>query len=166
MRTHFAAKHQFSHALPSEFSDIRLSEHVIDMLIKNHTATGECIFDPFAGFCTTLVSAEKLGRVGYGVERDEKIFSYARDTINPQNLFHGDIRTFDMEMLPELSLSISSPIYMHKHEELDPLSGFVTPGDYKNYLSDLVEIYGRVGGRLSKEGHLIVRWPISKARRV
>lgn len=36
--------------------------------IRNNTAQGECVYDPFLGSGTTLIAAEQLNRVCYGIE--------------------------------------------------------------------------------------------------
>ena len=61
-----------------------------------------------------------------------------------------------MNDLPELSLSISSPIYMQQHERLNPLTNFRERGSYESYLSELSSIYLRVASRLRKDGHLLI----------
>ena len=40
--------------------------------ILNHTLPGESCYDPFLGSGTTLIAAERSGRVCYGVEIDPK----------------------------------------------------------------------------------------------
>ncbi len=43
---------------------------LIDRLIRNSSAPGDFVFDPFAGSGTTLVAATKLGRIASGAEID------------------------------------------------------------------------------------------------
>ncbi len=40
--------------------------------IKNHTTEGEIVYDPFVGSGSLFVAAEHTGRIGYGVEFEEK----------------------------------------------------------------------------------------------
>jgi DNA modification methylase len=40
--------------------------------IRNNTAKGEGVYDPFLGSGTTLIACEQLGRICYGQELDEK----------------------------------------------------------------------------------------------
>jgi DNA modification methylase len=36
--------------------------------ILNHTSEGQAVYDPFMGSGTTIIAAETIGRVCYGVE--------------------------------------------------------------------------------------------------
>ena len=56
--------------LPSRFrhEDVRASENMLEFFINKFTEKGQIVFDPFAGFGTTLLVAEEMDRIGYGIE--------------------------------------------------------------------------------------------------
>ncbi len=159
MKTTLHFQQNFSRELPAhlESQDIRLSENVLAHFIEEYTSQGDAVFDPFAGFGTTLIVAEQLGRVGFGVELNEERHAYASSQIaNPANLILEDVRNVEMNNFPQFSLSISSPTYMHKHEQIDPLTGFKQPGTYDSYLAELTSIYIRISHRLQRGGRLLI----------
>ncbi|MGF1502013.1 MAG: DNA methyltransferase [Paracoccaceae bacterium] len=179
MRSWIAARHVFSSPLPADLGeDLRLSEAVLETLIEAFSAPGDTVFDPFAGFGTTLLVAERLGRAGWGVERCPRRAAHGRSLFaNPARLLTGDIRATDLAGLPAPRLTLTSPIYMHRHETADPLSGFRSEGQYGAYLAELGRIFRRIaaisapGGRLvveaanltGPEGHTPFAWDLARA---
>ena len=67
--------------------------------ILNHTRSGEACYDPFLGSGSTLIAAESVGRVCYGVEIDPRyvdvaVLRWQRFT-GKQAVLDGDGRTFE-----------------------------------------------------------------------
>lgn len=54
---------------------------LIRQIILAASNEGDIVFDPFMGTGTTAIAAEALGRKWFGIERDEKYVSLARDRI-------------------------------------------------------------------------------------
>ncbi len=57
-----------------------------DAVIKEHTALGDTVLDPFAGRGTTIFSASVLGRRGFGVEISPVGWAYAMAKLLPAPL--------------------------------------------------------------------------------
>ena len=57
MRTFLRLKNQQHHKLPAEFQheDIRYTEELVAHFLRQFTAPGDTVLDPFAGFGTTLI---------------------------------------------------------------------------------------------------------------
>ena len=85
--------HRFE--LPTEFrdDDVRYSESLVEHFLRGFTHEGDFVFDPFAGYGTTLLVAEQMGRIAHGVEFDVRRVQYVRSKLqHPENLIHGDSR--------------------------------------------------------------------------
>ncbi len=146
MTTFLSLAYRVSHELPKEFhgDDIRYSETLVEHFLEEFTEAGDYVLDPFAGFGTTLVVAERMGRIPFGVEIDRSRVEYARSLLSsPERMIHGDSRHLSRLDLPKFSFSLTSPPYMTKSDHpQDPLTGYASDGTgYADYLLGLREIY-------------------------
>ena len=146
---------------PPEYGDdVCFSPDLVAAFIEAYTAPGDLVFDPFAGFGTTLRTAEQMGRRALGFEIDESRVTFARrDLANPAWMRHVDVRETDWSSVPRFQLSMTSPPYMTRQDhEQNPLSGYQTlDGDYARYLTDLQDIYRDIAGRAAgPDARLIV----------
>lgn len=68
-------------------------EELVDEFVKFFTKTNDVVFDPFLGVGSTIVSAERLGRRGIGIELNKEFANVAasRCTENA-NIIIGDSR--------------------------------------------------------------------------
>ncbi len=64
---------------------------LVENAVLNHTDEGDVIYDPFLGSGTTIVAAERLGRLGRGVELEPRYVAVALQ------------RLADMGLQPELA---------------------------------------------------------------
>ena len=138
--------------LPSEFRfEVRFSEALVELLLREFTQEGDVVFDPFAGLGTTLVVAERMGRVPIGLELDSRHASYARSLLHhPDSLIEGDSRQLASYQLPLFDLSLTSPPFMCRGDVEDPLVAYTVPSaGYGQYLQGLQNIYRQVS-RLMK----------------
>jgi modification methylase len=55
---------------------------LIQQVILAASNKGEVVFDPFMGSGTTAVVAEALGRKWFGIEKDDKYVSLARNRVD------------------------------------------------------------------------------------
>jgi DNA modification methylase len=96
-------------------------EKLSDRAIEMYSKEGDYILDPFLGTGTSLLSAIKLNRNGYGIELTEKFYNYAVEEINKEkSLFNeSDIKVYNGDCLEEIEkipdesvqLTITSPPY-------------------------------------------------------
>lgn len=121
------------------------------------TRPGDVVFDPFAGYGTTLFVAESLGREAYGMEVDARRATYARTQLqHPEHLFHGDARTMAAIQLPRVQLVMSAPPFMAFHEQENVLRGSGSAHAYTEYLDDLAHIYALVALKLAPQGRVVI----------
>lgn len=146
--------------LPEMFQsdDVRYCPELVEHFLLQYTREGDIVFDPFMGFGTTLVVAERMGRLGFGVEFEEKRCNYVRSQIkHPERALLGDSLRLSELNIPDFNLSITSPPYMGKHHTENPFTAYSTKeGGYEQYLSDIGKIYKQVGEKLKPSGHVII----------
>ena len=71
-------------------SFFRFPEAVAEHVIERYSAPGDWIIDPFCGFGTTLVVAERLGRHAVGCEADERRAAFSASRLrHPDRVVHG-----------------------------------------------------------------------------
>lgn len=160
MKTYLRLDHTHTALLPPEFADddVRYPENLVRLFLEEYTQPGDLVFDPFAGFGTTLVAAEALGRVGYGMEIDQAKLSYAQARMqHPEHLVHGDARRLLEYNLPAFAFSMTSPPFMTRDEIDDPLSDYRKKGrGYGAYLDELRGVYGQLRQRMQPAGVVVV----------
>ena len=108
-------------SLPSEFEseDVRYTESLVHHFLEEFTKKGDTIFDPFAGFGTTLMVAEKMGRIPFGIEYESDRGKYIKSQIkHKENLIIGSSLMIDSYDLPKIDFCFTSPPYMAKKREI------------------------------------------------
>lgn len=95
--------------LPEKFApvDVRFSEALVSVFVERLTAPGDVVFDPFVGFGTTAVVAERLGREAWGVELDGERAAFVPSRVQaPERILEADARALDMLPLPPVNLPV------------------------------------------------------------
>jgi len=160
MRTYFELPNEQDEALPEEFSgdDVRYAPALVQAFLAEYTRPGQVVFDPFAGYGTTLRVAEEMGRRAYGLEYDDRRWAYARARLRePGALVQGDARQLSTYGFPRVDFSITSPPYMTRDDVEDPLTAYSTEGrGYEAYLADIQGIYRQLGLLLADDAHAVV----------
>jgi DNA modification methylase len=148
------------HDRPVGFDDdIAYSEELVTLFVEEFTRPGELVFDPFAGFGTTLVVAERLGRHALGLELLPERVEYIRSRLrDPGSVLEGDaLRLVELD-LPAVDFVMTSPPYMNRvHHPQNPLTGYRTlDGDYGRYLAQFGEVFRDVGRLVRPSGIVVI----------
>ena len=146
--------------LPQRFQheDVRSSENMLEFFINEFTEKGQIVFDPFAGFGTTLLVAEEMGRVGYGIEYSKQKANYVHGLLDhTEHLIHGDSRKLMDYDLPLFDLCLTSPPYTNQDDDENPFVDYRKKGfDYPSYLQEMGRIFSQVAHKLKPSGHVVV----------
>lgn len=147
MRTFLRLKKGRPGKLPDEFrgQDLRYAEELVAAFLRRFTRPGDVVLDPFAGYGTTLIVAEAMRRVPFGVECEERRVEYIRSRLRqPGQVIHGDSRRLLSYRLPPFDFSITSPPFVERSDAANPLADEGAGGDiYADYLRDLGQIYAQ-----------------------
>lgn len=147
-------------ALPARFADddVRFSEELVGFFVERLTDPGDAVLDPFAGFGTTLVVAESLGREAFGVEFEPDRAGFIRSRMQaPDRLFTADARELEELPIPAVTLAITSPPYSSPGDPEEALSAYRDPNPgYDRYLADLQRVCRSAGSLLTPDGWLVI----------
>lgn len=127
---------------PGADEDVHMVPAIVDHAIERLSSPGDFVFDPFAGFGTTLERAVRLGRRAAGIELLPERVEYMRRRIPEAWVTTADARDLGPVLClfaGTVDLIVSSPPYMTMtHHDADPLTGYEeSGGDYDRYLDEL-----------------------------
>lgn len=160
MKSYLSLEFSYPEELPDAFKDddVRYPESLVEHFLMEYTHAGDTVLDPFAGYGTTLIVAERLGRLPFGVELDQHKVDYARSRLTrPEALIQGDSRFLANLDLPAIAFSITSPPYMNKADREDPFTAYRVKGKgYAAYLQDIRSIYGQLRRIMIPSGTIVL----------
>jgi DNA modification methylase len=139
--------------------DVHFPESFVATVLDEYTSPGDVVLDPFAGYGTTLVVAERMGRTAIGVELLDEHADLIRSRLTGKaRLIEGDARNITALVREPVDLCLTSPPYMTDvdHPE-NPLNAYETlDGDYGRYLVEIGDIFRQVAALLRPGGHLVL----------
>jgi tRNA G10 N-methylase Trm11 len=159
VRTYITLRNQDREPLPPGFTgpDVRYTKALVRAFLEEYTREGDVVFDPFAGFGTTLIVAEEMGRAAWGLELDSARAEYARSLMrHPERLIVGDSRRLAEYPIPPFDFSMTSPPYANAGDSHNPLSGYSEKGDYAAYLQEIRLIYEQMAKRMKPGAHVVI----------
>ena len=168
MRTVIKLKNKKLSRLPREFDkddDVRFSESLVKYFVKNFTKENDVVFDPFAGFGTSLIIAEAMNRVPSGIEFLPDRVQYIQKRLeNTSAIILGDARKLSEFNLPLFDLSITSPPFMTKNNHPEnPFEGYLSLGySYESYFKDLLSVYTQIKELMKNDSHIVIEAPSIK----
>jgi predicted RNA methylase len=163
VKTHLTLSYERSDLPGVDASDdVRTPEPLVEHLVSTFSDPGDVVFDPFAGFGTTLVVAESLDRESYGVEIASERVARVRERLDVDDprsrVCHGDVREFDPTDVPPVDLCVTSPPFMGQERGVDPFENYESRSEttYEAYLGAIAAAFGRVEGCLAPDSRVVV----------
>lgn len=127
--------------------DVHMLAQLVDHVIERCSSPGDLVFDPFAGFGTTIDRAIALGRDALGIELLPERIELLEQRHPGALVIEGDARELlKLVRSPgsgasdaRIRLILTSPPYMTAtHHDADPLTAYERDGgDYRRYLAEL-----------------------------
>lgn len=134
--------------VPSQLDEWKVAfpPRVVEKLIKEYSKKGDTIFDPFAGFGTTIMVAKRLGRKAFGTEIEQEPIEFAKKKFNV-DLIKKSAFELDYSKYQKIDLCIFSPPYWGPSLEANT---------YEEYVEKLRELSAIIKGRMNKGAHMLV----------
>ena len=160
MKTWFQLEMTHPEALPEALKsdDVRYPEALVEHFLREFTQVGDTVLDPFAGFGTTLVVAERMGRIPCGVEMLPERVAYAWGRLTqPELLIQGDTRALATLELPPIAFCMTSPPFMGKEDREDPLAAYQARNrGYRAYLNEMRGVFGQLRKHMQPAGTVVL----------
>ena len=155
-------------------------EELVEEFVKFFTKSGELVFDPFLGVGSTIVGAERCGRVGAGIELNPDFFRICQDRIKNKNsnIYCGDTRDYiDKYDDNSFDFIMTSPPYwdilkkkrghsdsQHGDRQKKGLSLYYSDNkldlgnisDYDTFLNELVKIFEKCAKKLKSKKYMTI----------
>ncbi|MGO3834456.1 MAG: DNA methyltransferase [Microbacteriaceae bacterium] len=149
--------------------DVHMHQVVTDHALKAFSEPGDLVFDPFAGFGTTLTRSLELGRSALGIELLPERVEALANLAPEARVIEGDAREL-LRLVPRdlvgrrIALVLTSPPYMAAHgAEPDPLTAYEADGgDYQRYLAELELVAAQCARVVAPGGHVV--WNVANLK--
>jgi DNA modification methylase len=134
--------------LPSDLADddVRYPPQLVEHFLNEYTEAGEVVLDPFAGFGTTAVVAERMGRRPICIELLPERAAFIQSRVPAVDVITGDARDLASMDLGPVDFVMTSPPYMTRNDHpQDPMTGYLAMNaDYSRYLVEMREVFAQV----------------------
>lgn len=158
MRTYLSLPYEHRDDLPpGHANEVRTPDALVERFLVEFTEPGDRVLDIFAGYGTTLVTAERLDRVPYGIEYDADRVEYIETRIeHPSNVRHGDVLDLDETWLPACECCFTSPPFMEARMLRNPFENYAGESTYDDYLDDVETAFRNLGTVINPGGTIVV----------
>lgn len=150
---------------PGADEDVHMLAAIVDHVIERCSAPGDLVFDPFAGFGTTIERAVALEREALGIELLPERVDYLQQLVPGARIIEGDARELGRLLRnvappqPDASvdLILTSPPYMTAQDhDADPLTAYEEDnGDYGRYLAELGLVAAQCARAIAPGGFVV-----------
>lgn len=138
---------------------VHFTESLAEAVIEEYSSVGERVLDPFAGYGTTLVVAERLGRRACGVElMQERAEQISSRVSADAEVITGDARQLSQLVSGTFDLCLTSPPYMTENDHPEnPLTAYAThDAHYATYLEQVGSVFRQVAALLRPGGYAVL----------
>lgn len=166
---------------PGSDEDVHMIAELVDHVIERCSRPGDTVFDPFAGFGTTIARAAALGRRSVGIELLPERVAYLQLRTPEATVIEGDARELSRLVAalptesvaggswpggsgPDVDLILTSPPYMTAQDhDADPLTAYeLDTGDYARYLRELGLVAAQCARAVKPGGYVV--WNVADIR--
>lgn len=150
----------------------KFPESLIERYVQFFTKKGQKVLDPMAGTGTVNYICEKLGRVAYSIELEEKYYNIGKGR-SDQYFYLGDCREIDKFKIPIVDYVITSPPYWdslkrnsirqkkRKDNGLDTeyssdIKNYENIEKYEDFVEKLVDFYSYLKNWIKKKGYITI----------
>ncbi|WP_254864474.1 TRM11 family SAM-dependent methyltransferase [Halovivax gelatinilyticus] len=139
-------------------TDPRSAPEVVERFLSRYSDPGDVVLDPFAGFGTTLVVAESMGREAWGIEFERERVEYVKSRIDhPGRVRRADARTLTDLDLPDVDCVFTSPPYTLESATDDPFQNYDGESAYDDYLDGVGRVASELSAVLADDGTLVMQ---------
>lgn len=150
---------------PGADEDVHMVSANVAHVIERCSQPGDLVFDPFAGFGTTIEQAVVHGRRALGIELLPERVDYLRGRVPQAQIIEGDARELlriihaATSRSPEalVDLIVTAPPFMtFENHEADPLTAYEkNDGDYSRYLAELGLVAAQCAQLVKPGGYVV-----------